>query len=51
MSDQATPLGNSFFSGSVKTDEDLPFWYPANAAYMYNIITKEKEYYNPSEPK
>lgn len=42
LDDEETPLGNTFFSGSVKTDEDLPYWYPANSVYMYNYETGEK---------
>lgn len=39
MADKSTPLENTFFSGSVKTGEDLPYYYPANGSGFYNQTT------------
>lgn len=41
MSNDSTPLGNTFFSGSIKTWETWPYFYPSNFNYIYNYKTKE----------
>lgn len=51
MDNEETPLKNTFFSGSVKGDYDLPFWYPANDVYFLNKKSGEVTPINPRSPK